>query len=95
MLYNKPQMSIAETFVLFPEGFGQGTCLQLQRCSKFCKSLMMPSLLVLNWPASELFNLSEFSTKYNSAAMKLNLLEQGWKYKGMNKDNPIFEYIHH
>jgi len=37
----------------------------------------------------------EFSTKYNSDAMKLNLLEQGWKYKGMNKDNPIFEYIHH
>jgi hypothetical protein len=37
----------------------------------------------------------EFSTKYNSAAMKLSLLEQGWKYKGMNKDNPIFEYFHH
>ena len=35
----------------------------------------------------------EFPTKYSSAAMKLNLLEQGWKYKGMNKDNPIFEYI--
>jgi len=35
----------------------------------------------------------EFPRKYNAAAMKLNLLEQGWKYKGMNKDNPIFEYI--
>lgn len=36
----------------------------------------------------------EFSTKYTSAAMKLSLLEQGWKYKGMNQDKPIFEYIH-
>jgi len=36
----------------------------------------------------------EFSPMYTSDAMKLNLLEQGWKYKGMNKDNPIFEYIH-
>ena len=34
----------------------------------------------------------EFSAKYNSPAMKLNLLEQGWKYKGMNNKNPIFEY---
>lgn len=37
----------------------------------------------------------EFSVKYTSAAMKLSLLEQGWKYKGMNQDKPIFEYIHH
>jgi hypothetical protein len=36
----------------------------------------------------------EFSEKYNSPAMKLNLLEQGWKYKGTNKGNPIFEYYH-
>jgi hypothetical protein len=37
----------------------------------------------------------EFSPMYNSDAMKLNLLEQGWKYKGMNNDNPIFEYINY
>ena len=36
----------------------------------------------------------EFSPKYNSPAMKLNLLEQGWKYKGMNNYSPIFEYYH-
>ena len=36
----------------------------------------------------------EFSEKYNSPAMKLNLLEQGWKYKRMNNNNPIFEYYH-
>ena len=71
-------MSIKETFVLFPEGFGQGTCLQLQWCCKFCKSLMMPSLLVLNWPASELFNLSEFSTEYNN-------LVQTFKYRFQKK----------
>ena len=35
----------------------------------------------------------EFSPKYNSPAMKLNLLEQGWKYKGMNNEKPIFEYF--
>ena len=34
----------------------------------------------------------EFSEKYTSPATKLSLLEQGWKYKGMNKNNPIFEY---
>lgn len=34
----------------------------------------------------------EFSPMYNSPAMKLSLLEQGWKYKGMNNNNPIFEY---
>ena len=37
----------------------------------------------------------EFSAKYTSAAMKLSLLEQGWKYKGMNHDKPIFEYINY
>jgi hypothetical protein len=37
----------------------------------------------------------EFPIKYNAPAMKLHLTEQGWKYKGMNKDNPIFEYIHY
>jgi hypothetical protein len=37
----------------------------------------------------------EFSEKYTSAAMKLSLLEQGWKYKGMNQDKPIFEYINY
>jgi len=26
--------------------------------------------------------------------MKASLLEQGWKFKGTNKDNPIFEYYH-
>tara|TARA_B100001093_G_C26144430_1_gene724732 strand:+ start:378 stop:527 length:150 start_codon:yes stop_codon:yes gene_type:complete len=36
----------------------------------------------------------EFSPKYNSPAMKASLLEQGWKFKGTNKDNPIFEYYH-
>ena len=39
---------------------------EVQRCSKLCKSLMIPSLLVLNWPASELFYLSGFSTEYNN-----------------------------
>ena len=39
---------------------------EVQRCSKLCKSLMIPSLLVLNWPASELFYLSGFSTGYNN-----------------------------
>ena len=34
----------------------------------------------------------EFSTKYNSPAMKLALIEVGWKYVGSNKGNPIFEY---
>jgi hypothetical protein len=34
----------------------------------------------------------EFSPKYNSPAMMLNLQEQGWSYKGMNNGNPIFEY---
>jgi hypothetical protein len=37
--------------------------------------------------------IKEFSEKYNSPAMKLNLLEQGWKYKGMNNEKPIFEYF--
>ena len=31
-------MSTAETFVLFPEGFGQGTCLQLQQVPNDAKS---------------------------------------------------------
>jgi hypothetical protein len=26
--------------------------------------------------------------------MKASLLEQGWKFKGTNKDNPIFEYYY-
>lgn len=34
----------------------------------------------------------EFDSKYNSPAMKLHLMEQGWKYKGNNGDNPIFEF---
>jgi hypothetical protein len=37
--------------------------------------------------------IKEFSEKYNSPAMNLNLLEQGWKYKGMNNEKPIFEYF--
>ncbi len=34
----------------------------------------------------------EFNEKYNSPAMKLSLLEQGWKYVGQNKNNPVFQY---
>ena len=35
----------------------------------------------------------EFNSKYNSPAMRLHLEEEGWKYVGHNKDNPIYKII--
>ena len=87
MLYKKPQMSIAETFVLFPEGFGQGTCLQLQQVPNDAKSFSFKLTSIrtfqsirifyrLQQPSSNEIRMVVFQTEKIARRLKMYILKK-------------------